>query len=76
MLLLPSADIFQNHFFSSKKKKLSKIPSVSNSVDQALHVVRPDLGPNCLQRLSADVKGKKLNIDAKIYMNIMLYKYL
>ena len=24
--------------------------------DQALHVVRPDVGPNCLQRLSADNK--------------------
>ena len=31
---------------------------VSNSLDpdQARHFVRPDLGPNCLQRLSADNK--------------------
>ena len=32
---------------------------VSNSLDpdQAHHFVRPDLGPNCLQRLSADDKS-------------------
>ena len=33
--------------------------SVSNSLDpdQARHFVGPDLGPNCLQRLSADDKS-------------------
>ena len=36
---------------------------VSNSLDpdQARHFVGPDLGPNCLQRLSADIAGKVLN---------------
>ena len=36
---------------------------VSNSLDpdQARHYVGPDLGPNCLQRLSADIAGKELN---------------
>ena len=36
---------------------------VSNSLDpdQARHFVGPDLGPNCLQRLSADKVGKELN---------------
>ena len=35
---------------------------VSNSLDsdQAQHFVGPDLGPNCLQRLSADIAGKQL----------------
>ena len=35
---------------------------VSNSLDpdQARHFVMPDLGPNCLQRLSADIAGKEL----------------
>ena len=35
---------------------------VSNSLDpdQARHFVGPDLGPNCLQRLSADIAGKEL----------------
>ena len=38
------------------KKILSGLPSVSNSLDpdQARHFVGPDLGPNCLQKLSAD----------------------
>ena len=51
----PSIDFF----FS--KKILSGIPSVSNSLDpdQAQHFVGPDLGPNCLQRLSADEINKK-----------------
>ena len=30
------------------------IPSNSLDPDQARHFVGPDLGPNCLQRLSAD----------------------
>ena len=36
---------------------------VSNSLDpdQDRHFVGPDLGPNCLQRLSADISGKELN---------------
>ena len=29
--------------------------------DQARHFVGPDLGPNCLQILSADIAGKELN---------------
>ena len=37
----------------------------SNSLypDQTRHFVGPDLGPNCLQRLSADIAGKELNTD-------------
>ena len=36
---------------------------VSNSLDpdQAQHFVVPDLGQNCLQRLSADIASKELN---------------
>ena len=36
---------------------------VSNSLDldQARLFVGPDLGPNCLQKLSADIAGKALN---------------
>ena len=35
---------------------------MSNSLDQdqARHIVRPDLGPNCLQKLSADDTRRKL----------------
>ena len=50
---LSSADFFSKLIFS---KILSRIPSVPNSLDpdQARQNVGPDLGPNCLQRLSAD----------------------
>ena len=50
---LSSADFFPNHLF---RKKNSGIPSVSNSLDpdQSQHFVWPDLGTNCLQRISAD----------------------
>ena len=54
LVFLSSADFFQNQLF---RKILSGIPSgVSNSLDpdQARQNVGPDLGPNCLQRLSAD----------------------
>ena len=58
MLFLSSADFFQNQLF---RKILSGIPSVSNSLDpdQARlfvepEIVWPDLGPNYLQKLSAD----------------------
>ena len=42
-------------FFSNitVKSFFSRTPSESKTV-QAQYYVRPDLGPNCLQRLSAD----------------------
>ena len=52
-------------FFSksaiSKQKKIRKNIRVLNSLDpaQAQHFVMPDLGPNCLQRLSADKIKKR-----------------
>ena len=41
------------------KNSFRKIIRVSNNLDpdQARHFVGPDLGPNCLQRLSADDKS-------------------
>ena len=33
--------------------------SNSSDPDQAGHVVGPDLGPNCLQKLSADVTSRR-----------------
>ena len=51
---LSSADFFQNQLF---RKTLSRITiRMLNSLDpdQARQNVGPDLGPNCLQRLSAD----------------------
>ena len=53
MLFLSSADFFQNQLF--QKKSFWYIISVNSlDLDQAQHVARPDLGPNYLQRLSAD----------------------
>ena len=54
--ILSSADIFIYLF------KSSGILSESHNrldPDQARHFVGPDLGPNCLQRLSADDTGKQ-----------------
>ena len=53
-MFLSSADFFQNHFF--QKNSFRNIIRVSNSLDpgQARHFVGPNLGPNCLQRLSAN----------------------
>ena len=47
-------DFFFNLIFS--QKNLSGISSMSNSLDpdQARHFVGPELGPNCLERLSSD----------------------
>ena len=44
-------------FYFVASKYSFRIPSVSNSLDpdQARHFVGPDLGPKCLQRLSADM---------------------
>ena len=50
---------FQMHFFLGTlrvKNSFRNIIRVSNSLDpdQARHFVGPDLGPSCLQRLSAE----------------------
>ena len=52
-----SADFFQNYLF--KKKSFRNTVRVSNSLDsdQDRHFVGPDLGSNCLLRLSADAKS-------------------
>ena len=46
--------IFQNQFFLKNSfRNTSRMPN-SLDPDQARRFVGPDLGPNCLQRLSAD----------------------
>ena len=42
--------------YSLKSLRNASIESNSLDSDQARHLVRPDLGPNCLQRLSANDK--------------------
>ena len=67
-LPLLSADFFENQLI------LSGIPSFSISLDpdQAQHFVGPDLGPNCLQRLSPEgtsrlhSRNMKLNVMPQI----------
>ena len=57
MLLLSSADFFQNELFS-KKILSGTLPVLKSSdPDQDRPYVGPNLGPYCLQRLSADDKN-------------------
>ena len=58
MLLLSSADFFFKINFH-KKLFQEYYQSVSHGLDpdQDRYFVGPDLGPNCLKRLSADVKS-------------------
>ena len=57
MLLWSSADFFSKLTYS--KNYFINIISMSNSLnpEQDQHSVGPDLGPNCLQRLSAEDKS-------------------
>ena len=54
MLLLLSADFFQNNFC----RNTIRVPNGLDP-DQDRHSVGPDLGPNCLQRLSEDDKSRR-----------------
>ena len=56
ILLLSSADFFQNQLF---QKFFQEHIRVSNSLDpdKVQHSVCPDPSPNCLKRLSADNKS-------------------
>ena len=54
------AAFFKINFF---EKLFQEIPSLSNSpdLDQTQCFVRPDLDPNCLQKLPADNTSRQLN---------------
>ena len=56
MLLLSSVDFSEFTFFFNSLRNTIR---VSNGLDpdQDQHYVGPDLGPNCLSRLSADDKS-------------------
>ena len=51
---LLSANIFLKLSFSKNLFRITIRLSNSLDPDQARHFVAPDMGPNCLQRLSAD----------------------
>ena len=69
MLPLASADFFQNKLF--QKKSFRNTIRVSNNLDpdQDRHFVGPDLGLNCLQRLSAANKSKGYQQTTKVAAN-------
>ena len=71
--LLSSIDIFQNDFFFFKKF-FQEYNQVSNSLypDHAQYSVRPDLGPNCLQRLSVDGTNKQRVLGKQHWHYILL----
>ena len=50
-----SADSFQNQLFRNSFMNTIRVSNGLNP-DQVLHFVWPDLGPNCLQRSTADNK--------------------
>ena len=65
MLMLSSADFFFK--FNSFKRSFRNSIGMSNGLDpdQDRHVVGPDLGPNCLQRLSLISRQQKLPLSKK-----------
>ena len=58
MIVLSSADIFQNELFQKSFRNTFREPNGLDP-DQDRRFVGPDLGPNCLQRLSADDKSRR-----------------
>ena len=58
-----SSDFFSKSTFS--KNSFRNTIRVSNRLDpdQARHFVGPDLGPKCLQKLSADDTSRQLSLD-------------
>ena len=62
MLLLSSADLFQKILSGSQIRASNSLDS-----DQDRHSVGPDLGPNCLQRLSVDDKKLTRTPDKTVY---------
>ena len=58
MLLLSSADIVSKSIFSKNSSRNTIRISNSLDPDQDRQNVCPDLGPNCLQKLSADDKSR------------------
>ena len=74
--------IYCDIFYSLNTRFFNTV-RVSNSLDpdQARHFVGPDLGPNCLQRLSADNKsrplaGKEFNTKQLVDTTFLLKPWL
>ena len=71
--------IFSKSTFSKNSLKITIRMSNSWDPDQARHFVGPDLGPNCLQQLSADdtsrqiVNSQKLTRGDPSYLSPSMY---
>ena len=68
MILASAIFFFKTNFFFQKKTFMNTI-RVSNSLDpgQARLFVGPDLGPSCLQRLSADDNSRHQQTKSEAY---------
>ena len=66
-----SADIFSKSTFS--KKNFRNIFGASNNLDpdQARRFVGPDLGPNCVQMLSADDTSRQRVLSYHIILELV-----
>ena len=58
---LSSANFFKINFFRKNSFRITIRVANSLDSDQARHFVGPDLGSNCLQRLSADDTRRLVN---------------
>ena len=58
MLFFCLLNIFKIYFSKNSFRNTIRVPN-SLDPDQDLNFVRPDLGPNCLQRLSADSTSRQ-----------------
>ena len=72
-MFLSSADFSKSIFPKSSFRNTIRVPNILDP-DQARHFVRLDLGPNCLQRLSADdTSRQRVNT---ISQNNGMYKFV
>ena len=56
---LTFADFFSKAIFSKTLFRITIRGSISLDPDQAGHFIEPDLGQNCLQRISADETSRR-----------------
>ena len=74
---LSSADFFSKYFFFKNTFRNTIPVSYSLNPDQGGHFVGPDLGPNYLQRLSADdTSRQRVNCLSAVYTTVILLSHL
>ena len=65
----PLLTFFRINFFKKSFRNIIRVPNSIDS-DQDRHPVSPDLGPNCLQSLSADDKIHRYTIENHFYHSL------